>query len=318
MCIRDSIDGFQFNQAWLTVDNEIQRGNGWDVGYHMDFLFGADGPDTQAFGDGTWDATWDTSGQYGFAMPQLYVGGAYGNTSVILGRFYTIIGYETVQAPDNFFFSKPYTFFYNEPFTHTGILATHDWTDSLTLYLGYTLGWDGGFRNPNDGSTFLGGIKWAPSEYFSVAYSTSFGDPGDNPTGSSDTYLQSVVVDTMITDNLEWVIQSDYQNRQSAVAGGTSYGLANWLFYHWDDSTSFGLRYEWFRDSRGLAAVAGASEHFHAITLGVNRQITDRFTVRPEVRFDWADRDEIFPGAAFDSGTRNSQMTFGIQGVWTF
>lgn len=314
----NNIAGAQLNQAWIYAENAVERGNGWDFGYRVDFLFGADGPDTQAFGDEQWDAGWDTSGQYGFAMPQLYVEGAYGNTSVRAGHFYTIIGYEVVQAPDNFFFSNAYTMYYNEPFTHTGILATHDWSDEWTFHLGYTLGWDTGFTNGNDGATFLGGITWSPSDYFSVTYATSFGDPGDDPIGTSDTYLQSVVVNTQVTDNLEWVVQSDFQNRQSAVLDGRSYGLVNYLFYQWSDCMSFGMRYEWFRDSRGAAGLAGASEHFHSVTLGVNRAITDRLTVRPELRFDWADRDDGFAGRAFDGGTRGSQLTFGSQAVWVW
>ncbi len=314
----NNIDGGQLNQAWIYADRAVTRGDGWDLGYRLDFMFGADGQDTQAFGDGKWDESWDTSGQYGFAMPQLYVEGAYGNTSVKLGHFFTIIGYEVVTAPDNFFYSHTYTMYNNEPFTHTGILATHDWTDTITLNLGYTLGWDTGFSNKNDGATFLGGFSWSPSEYFSLIYATTFGDPGDDPLDSTDTYMHSIVVDTQLTDNIEWVLQSDFQNRQSNVADGRSYGLVNYLFYEWDQWTSIGFRYEWFRDRRGTAAVAGASEHFHAITLGLNRGITERLKSRSEVRFDWASRDDEFPGKAFDSGTQNSQMTFGTEFIWTF
>jgi len=314
----NNIEGPQFNQGWLYLDKSVERGGGWDFGYRLDFLFGADGPDTQAFGDESFDFDWNTSGQYGFALPQLYVEAAYGNTSVKAGRFYTIIGYEVVQAPDNFFYSHAYTFYYNEPFTHTGILAQHDFSDAWTFYAGYTFGWDSGFSNGNDGATFLGGVTWSPSEYFSVTYATSIGDPGDDPIGSSDTYLQSIVFDTQLTDNLEWVLQSDFQNRQSAVSDGRSFGLVNYLFYTWDDYTSFGFRYEWFRDGRGLAGLAGASENFHAFTLGLNRRITDRFMVRPEVRFDFADRDAGFAGEAFDRGTENTQFTFGSQAIWTF
>lgn len=44
---------------------------------------------------------------------------------VKIGHFYTIIGYEVVTAPDNFFITKPYTMQYGEPFTHTGVLASY-------------------------------------------------------------------------------------------------------------------------------------------------------------------------------------------------
>ena len=53
-------------------------------------------------------------------MPQLYADFAYNRLTVRLGHFYTIIGYEVVTAPDNFFSSHAYTMQYGEPFTHTG------------------------------------------------------------------------------------------------------------------------------------------------------------------------------------------------------
>ncbi len=48
-----------------------------------------------------------------------------------VGHFYTIIGYEVVTAPDNFFYTHAYTMQYGEPFTHTGVLATYNANDQL-------------------------------------------------------------------------------------------------------------------------------------------------------------------------------------------
>ena len=53
-------------------------------------------------------------------MPQAYaeVFCPWGNgLSVKLGHFYSIFGYETVTAPDNFFYSHSYVFQYGEPNT---------------------------------------------------------------------------------------------------------------------------------------------------------------------------------------------------------
>jgi hypothetical protein len=40
--------------------------------------------------------------------------------SVKVGHFYTLLGYEVVTAPDNFFYSHSYSMQYGEPFTHWG------------------------------------------------------------------------------------------------------------------------------------------------------------------------------------------------------
>ena len=56
-------------------------------------------------------------------MPQAYAEVGYNDLTVKVGHFYTIIGYEVVPAPDNFFYSHAYTMQYGEPFTHTGMLG---------------------------------------------------------------------------------------------------------------------------------------------------------------------------------------------------
>ncbi len=72
------------------------------------------------------------------------------------GHFYTLVGYEVVQAPDNFFYSNSLTMFNSEPFTHTGFLG-NNLAASLNVYGGWTLGWDTGFSNTDDSALFLAG-----------------------------------------------------------------------------------------------------------------------------------------------------------------
>ena len=104
------------------------------VGGQVDFILGHDSDDTSAFGglDGSFDNGWTDNDQgdidnVGIAMPQIYASfyAPIGNgVTVDVGHFYTIIGWEVVTAPDNFFYSHAYTMVYSEPFTHTGALAT--------------------------------------------------------------------------------------------------------------------------------------------------------------------------------------------------
>ena len=56
-----------------------------------------------------------------------------------LGHFYSILGYESVTAPDNFFYSHSYLFQYGEPFTFTGLLGTTKLGD-FTIQAGMTRG----------------------------------------------------------------------------------------------------------------------------------------------------------------------------------
>jgi hypothetical protein len=314
----NNLAGPQLHQAWLYLAREAQTGSGFDWGFRIDGLFGTDGPDTQAFGDQSWDDSWDTGGQYGFAIPQLYGEVAFNKTRVKIGHFFTIIGYEVVQAPDNFFYSRPYTMYYNEPFTHTGFLAERSLTDTITTYAGWSAGWDTGFSNGNNGSVYLGGINWTPSDKLSTTYATVIGDPGDDPVLGSDTWMSSLVMDWTPNEKWEYVFQSDYQQRRSPVLGGRSYGINQYLFRTINDRLRIGMRYEWFREGRGANGLAGASDHFHALTFGLNRISRSGITVRPEMRYDWVDRDDAFAGGAFANGTKRSQFSYGLSAVKTF
>lgn len=89
-----------------------------DLGFRIDYLFGADGPDTQASGDQGWDFGWNTSRDYGSAIPQLYVEVGTENFAMLTGYFIGLQGFEAAQSIENFFYSHNYAFGYGVPGTH--------------------------------------------------------------------------------------------------------------------------------------------------------------------------------------------------------
>ncbi len=109
----------QLQQQWLWAQKVADGSEGLGLGGRIDYLYGTDAPDTQAFGipNNHWDNSWDNGGAYGHALPQVYFEAAYGDTSVKVGHFFTIIGQEVVQATGNFFYSRQFTFYNAEPFT---------------------------------------------------------------------------------------------------------------------------------------------------------------------------------------------------------
>ena len=196
-----------------------------------------------------------------------------GDVSIIAGHFYTLIGYEVVTAPDNFFYSHAYTMFNSEPFTHTGVLATYSATDSLTLYGGWTAGWDTGFDQLGGGSNFLGGFSTSVNDDISFTYITTIGDfgaLGDNG------YSHSLVFDVALTEDLNYVFQSDY--KRVGDMGDEDVGVNQYLFYTISDCLKAGTRVEWWKND---------GDSFYGWTSGVNVSLSDNLIVRPEIRRDW-------------------------------
>jgi hypothetical protein len=315
-------DHFNVHQAWLYSEKSLDtERSGWDWGYRVDYVYGTDGPDTQAFGNrlDTWDFGWSHGHFYGHAIPQLYGEVGYGNLSVKLGHFYTIVGYEVVPAPDNFFYSHAFTMYYAEPFTHTGALATYEAGDNLTFYGGWTAGFDTGFDSFG-GDIFLGGVSMGLGENVTATYACTAGNIGFGTNASG--YSHSVVVDVPLTERLNYVFQTDYIDYDGIVTSGESlvgqpgaalllrrYGVNNYWFYEINDCLDAGLRFEWFNAEEGPAA--GRSD-LYALTFGLNYQPHPNLRIRPEVR--WNQDDDAFTVNTDD----NDEVGFGMDMILTF
>ncbi len=323
-------DEYQLHQAWVYAEKAIDTSCGFDIGGRIDYIYGTDGPNTQAFGiandhwDNDFDNGPDDSG-YGHAIPQLYVEAGYGDLSVKAGHFYTIIGYEVVAAPDNFFYSHAYTFNYSEPFTHTGALATYGLSDDLEVYGGYVFGWDSGFED--NGDAFLGGASLTLNDDVSITYATVAGRFGDGNTNrilddgppvvrglGENGYMHSIVTQVALTEKLQYIGQSDLlttENRTGAKARET-YGLNQYLIHTINDCVALGARFEWYDAQTGI--FANDNVDMYALTLGVNYKPHANVLIRPEIRSDWVDGN---PAEILENDD-DDQITFGIDTIFLF
>lgn len=302
-------DRLNVHQAWLFAEKVAgPEDDGLDFGYRFDVLWGTDGGDTASFGnpagaDGDlqgWDAgdNFSTGDGYGWSLPQAYLQVASGDLEVKVGHFYTLIGYEVVGAPGNFFYSHAITMYNSEPFTHTGVLASYAADESTTFYGGWTAGWDTGFEQFGEGSNFLGGVATSLSDDVTIAYMATLGDFGAR---GSDGYMQSIVADVALSENLNYVAQSDILH--VGETGEDTIGLNQYLFYTVDDALALGARFEWWKcDAQtgyaphgGSAPASGAVSHYEA-TFGANYRVHANVMLRPEFRYDWSE------GADYNEG----------------
>jgi len=204
-----------------------------------------------------------------------------------------------VTAPDNFFYSHSLTMYNSEPFTHTGALATYSVSDSTSVYAGWTMGWDTGFDRFRGGNSFLGGFSTSLSDDVTFTYISTAGDFGVRNNG----YAHSLVFDVAVTDNLNYILQSDLVQTNSPATGpfaapGEDVGINQYLIYTVSDTVGVGSRVEWWKRD-------GNSQY--AATFGVNVKLMDNLIIRPEVRHDWA-----------LTGGNQTETTLGIDAILTF
>ena len=336
----DRVNEFQLNQAYLFLEKAVATsGSNWDLGGRVDFLFGTDANSTQGAG-------WDdqilgsdenkTFNQYDVAFPQAYaeIYAPFGNgVTAKIGRFYTIIGYETVTSPDNFFYSHAYTMNYGEPFTHTGALLSYQINNNWSITGGAVNGWDNFRRNAGGGNwSFLGGVNWtSDDERSSLAVSLITGDEyivnrnranvvvGSN---SSNRTMYSIVFSHDFSDRLHYVLQHDLGVQQNNTSSGRDadwYGINQYLSYDINDKLAAGLRAEWFSDNGytngGFSRINNFRANYYAISAGVNYSPASWLKFRPEVRYDWADTNGA--GKVF-GGNKNDQVQVAMDMIVTF
>jgi len=333
----DKQDEFQGNQAYVVLEKKLrENAYGWDWGGRVDVLYGTDSRFTEARGLETRTnraPKWNFSPQYGLALPQAYAELGAGAVSVKAGHFYTIVGYEGVMAPANFFYSHAYTMQYGEPFTHTGLLANFD-LGPVVLMGGVDRGWDNWEDDPGDKLSFLGGAIVDFGNGMSLALTAT---AGQEPTALGfidDRYFHSVVFSWDVTERITYVLQHDYgfQDRGVNVNQDAEwYGINQYIFYKVACNWTAGVRFEWFRDDDGTR-VRGIGDRFtghplgnatfvgdfYEVTAGVNWTPTANLTFRPEVRVDW------FQGAAngaagpFADGGSIDQVLFAVDVIYQF
>ncbi|NOT12121.1 MAG: porin [Methylococcaceae bacterium] len=363
---------FQLNQLNMYVQRAVAtEGSSWDFGGRFDIMFGTDSIFTQAYGvpaldvntanprnRSTWDLTLLGGSEnrfYDFALPQAYLESyvPVGNgLNLKIGHFYTPIGYETVPAPDNFFYTHAYTMQYGEPFTHTGVMGNYavngNWSVMGGVVTGSaTGGWDGGWDKHLGNWSGLMGTTWTSTDKgTSLNVAGTYGATSEN--SSASWALYSIVLKHNITDKMHLMLQHDHGFASNIFANGTPdsvdaewYGINSHLTYDVTDTIVAGMRAEWFRDQNGFRVcspgrVSAATDNqgvsyaanflstcsaasYYAITAGVTWKPKKWLSLRPNVRYDWADsQTRMFDVDSSGTGQTSDQFLFSTDMTITF
>ncbi|SEG15585.1 porin [Nitrosomonas ureae] len=282
----DQANRFQLNQFNLFLQRPvISETRRWDFGGRFDFLFGTDAIFTQAFGVPAFDVNsgeplnrnnWDlnlccsSTRTYGIALPQAYleVHVPIGKNGINLkaGHFYSPTGFETIPAPDNFFYTRTYSFNAGEPFTHTGLQANYivnnNWSISGSAVTGSaTGGWDGGWDRQLGNWGGVAGITWTSDNQATSLNVT--GTYGETSTRSNEAWgMYNIVFQHKINPKTLLVLHHVHGYANGVLLNNLKYanvekdaewiGFVTHLYYDLTENLSVGARGEWFRDRDGF------------------------------------------------------------------
>ncbi len=331
----DRSNELMFNQGYLVSEIGLPRDGSIGWGGRLDLLYGEDYWLAQSNGwernpDGT--PSWNGHEYYGLAMPQAYLEVGTCNLSVKIGHFYSVVGYEGVMAPDNFFYTKSYSYSFGGPFQHWG--AQVDWqvNDEWEMQLGLVNGWDA-LDRVQDNMNFIGRIKYtSPYRGWWTSFAVITGDEDNNLFGGAPTpdftnrTRYSWLVALPLTSRMEYVFHHwlGYQEAGAADGGDADwYGVDQYLYYTINDCWKAGLRFEWFRDEEGTRVglnrpsnpnIPSFVGNFWSLSAGVNWMPTNNLIIRPELRWDWFDGT----GLPYADGAKDEQLLLAADVIWRF
>ncbi|MCL2624223.1 MAG: porin [Planctomycetaceae bacterium] len=303
---------YNMNQLWGQFSREMDCSHGLDWGFRADLIYGMNGYEVQS--EDSFDHGWG-QGDYGLGFHQLYGEVGYGKLSAKYGKFGTPIGWEEVPSWDNFFNSRSYC--YNiEPVTHTGVLLHYRLTDGIKLAGGWAAGMENGFVNRHGDHEGIAGLELEWTQNSTLYYYMTQGRLNDSFGGGfpTDYFIQSLCFEWKPTDH--WTYLCQYNLNNTNEVGGdnlSAYGINNHLIYRWNDRWGLGFRAEWFRDNGVLGYGSGEHSDYVELTLGLNYHPTEHLRLRPEIRYDRADKSAMFAG-----GTRSEQLSGGFALLYGF
>ena len=236
------------NQMYLIAEKELPK-CGHGIGGRIDYLYGEDfylaesiGIEKRTDGSPHWNKEF-----YGSAFPQAYVSLGSQQLNVQVGHFYSIVGYEGVMAPDNFFYSKSYSYQFAGPFTHWGGQLNYMPSDALSFQIGLHNGWDA-FDRLSDKMGWIGKVKYDTGAFWtSLALTT--GDEFNDPAGVAETQAVtkrtrfSWLVGLPISCQLDYVFHYWAGRQDQGAADGSDadwYGIDQYLTYQLTDTTDLG------------------------------------------------------------------------------
>ncbi len=327
----DGANDYQLNQLYFQLGKSFRIGR-WHINARADVLYGTDyffvtstGLELHQDGTPRWNSEdgprENGAATYGLALPQAYVDISpcgCNSTSFKFGHFYTTLGYESVEDPLNKFYSRSYATQYAQPFTHTGALIQHRFSPRFVFVGGITRGWDT-WEDPNGDLGFLGSVLLETGFGSTISFGIHTGN--EDLLGDNNRTAYSLVYEQPLSRSATWVIQHNYGTEEDAAidAAGQSddaswYGVVNYLLFNTSQSTTWGLRAEWFRDADNarvvaipLAAQVDGSDYV-GVTLSRNQRISTYMNWRMEARWDWSDVEPLGQPGIFDTFEDDNQF----------
>ena len=286
----DETDGFNLDQAWITINKAATAES--RAGFNLEFQMGELAQEGVGFGNS------DVIGIYAASVSYLAPVG--NGLMVDAGILSTALGAEVEAQNGNWQITRGAVFGL-QPITNTGVTATYNLTDSISVMAGALNNALATDRN-NAGDTLglTSQVSYSQDKFgLNVGY--NYGSSG--PNGAARDGLLDVVATLDVTDNLSAWVNYDYATNTLANGndGDSTQGIAIAGRLAVMEGTGISGRFEYVSTETGTGV---ENRNTKTYTVTVDRAITAGLTGKFEYRYNSNDYDAN--GAAISVGNGSS------------
>ncbi len=305
---------FSLNLAELSVEEQAKP-----VGFHIDLGFGTANdvvqgllnPQTGAVSPMT--STMDLLEQ-AYLSALIPIGSG---LTIDIGKFSTLMGYEVIETPGNWNYSRSLLFSWAVPYYHTGIRLTYPVENNFTATLCLVNGWNNVVEN-NRSKTVALGLNYSPSSATTITLNgiSGFEQPEGVPYGKTD--VGELIVTQKVGEKL--ALSSDAVYGRERVGGVLNIwkGVALYAKYDLSEESDIALRGEVYYDPQGYTTgVTFPKATFKEITATYEYRPWSHLILMLEARDDFAN-GKTFLSAGSPIPARTSQPTLLLGAIATF
>ncbi len=290
-------DGFNLNVVQVSLSKALDESE-WASGYRADLWFG---PDAISLGTSSFAgaATSDLAIRQAYVALRTPVGNG---IDWKMGVFDTIVGYETLESGNNPNYTRSFGFTM-EPTTHTGLLGTYRFCDSLSVSAGVANTYGAKINNRSGVSaggesrkTYMGSVAMtAPSDWGWIAGSSLYlgaisgADTAQTPQ-SREHFYAGLTLATPVA-GLKVGASADYSHLRHDTAGiENAYAYALYASFQATEKLSLHGRADYGALQSATAAVPGNPRtDATALTLTAQYDLWKNVISRAELRWDHND-----------------------------
>jgi hypothetical protein len=328
-------------QAVVNFERAVTKEPKFDWGFKLQLMFGTDARYLHSLGMRFHQAE---NGQYQGDIPEVFLGLHIpvltdGGVDVKVGKFVTLVGFETVDPNGNTFYSHTYIFNFGVPTNHTGVLFTLHASETLDLMAGVTRGVNTSIDDNNDALGFHGGFNLTLHGGDIVLGAATHIGPESTDDDTDIRYMNDIWLTWNINKRLSATTEINYI--RDNLADADAYGAAQYLTYSISDNVSASLRAEIWRDDRGFyvaqyanafdalrsfagqstldpRSIAGGRTTYADLTIGLDFKLSVLkplgLRIRPELRVDRSLNDK----KAFNDSSDDRMFTAAVDAIMTF